>query len=106
MAEHTRSAGSGGAAVAEATLRLPAAAATALVAAFALAHGHAHGSEGGALGSFLPYAAGFVASTFLLHGAGIAAGLSLDRLGSLPATVTKRAAGAAGVVAGVVLLAA
>ena len=86
-------------------VRLPAAAATALVAAFALAHGHAHGSEGGALASFLAYAAGFVTATVLLHAAGIAAGLALDRLGALPATVLKRAAGVAGMVAGIVILA-
>jgi urease accessory protein len=86
-------------------MRLPAAAATVLVAAFALAHGHAHGSEGGALGSFLPYAAGFVTATLLLHAAGIAAGLALDRLGALPATVLRRAAGIAGAVAGIVILA-
>jgi urease accessory protein len=84
-------------------LRLPALAATALVAAFALAHGHAHGSEGAELPSFLSYAAGFVAATALLHAAGIAAGLALDRLGTLPATVLKRSAGIA--VAGVGILA-
>ncbi len=86
-------------------LRLPALAATALVAMFALAHGHAHGSEGAALAAFLPYAAGFVAATALLHGAGIAAGLALDRLGALPAMVLKRAAGVAGALAGIALLA-
>jgi urease accessory protein len=85
-------------------VRLPALAATALVAVFALVHGHAHGSEGAALASFLPYAAGFVAATVLLHGTGIAAGLALDRIGTLPATVATRAAGAAGAAAGVVLL--
>jgi urease accessory protein len=87
------------------SVRLPASAATALVAAFALAHGHAHGSEGGALASFLAYAVGFVTATVLLHAAGIAAGLALDRLGALPATVLKRAAGVAGMVAGIVILA-
>jgi urease accessory protein len=86
-------------------VRLPAPAATVLVAAFAVAHGHAHGSEGGAVAAFLPYAAGFVAVTALLHAVGIAAGLVLDRLGRMPATVLKRVAGAAGVVAGVVILA-
>ncbi|HEX5959472.1 MAG TPA: HupE/UreJ family protein [Hyphomicrobiaceae bacterium] len=84
-------------------LRLPALAATALVAVFALAHGHAHGSEGAGLAAFLPYAAGFVAATALLHCAGVAAGLALDRLGPLPATVVKRAAGAAGAAAGIAL---
>jgi urease accessory protein len=86
-------------------VRLPAAAAVALVAAFALAHGHAHGSEGGALASFVLYAAGFVAATVLLHAAGIAAGLALESLGTLPARVLKRAAGVAGMVAGIVILA-
>jgi urease accessory protein len=86
-------------------VRLPALAATALVAAFAVAHGHAHGSEGGEVASFLPYAAGFVAATVLLHGVGIAAGLGLDRLGGLPATVLRRAAGVAGALAGIVILA-
>jgi urease accessory protein len=84
---------------------LPATAATVLVAAFAVAHGHAHGSEGGAVAAFLPYATGFVAVTALLHAVGIGAGLALDRLGPMPATVLKRVAGAAGVVAGIVILA-
>jgi urease accessory protein len=85
-------------------VRLPTLAATALVGLFALAHGHAHGSEGGALASFATYAAGFVAATALLHIAGIALGLALDRLGALPASVLKRAAGAAGAVAGIAIL--
>lgn len=86
-------------------LRLPAVAATALVGAFALAHGHAHGSEGAELASFLSYAAGFVAATALLHAAGIALGLALDRMGTLPARVVMRAAGAAGALAGIAILA-
>jgi urease accessory protein len=86
-------------------VHLPAVATTALVAAFALAHGHAHGTEGGVLGSFLPYAVGFVAATVLLHAAGIGAGLVLDRLGAQPAAVLKRAAGVAGMVAGILILA-
>ncbi len=86
-------------------LRLPAVAATILVGAFALAHGHAHGSEGAELGSFLSYAAGFVAATALLHAAGIALGLALDRMGALPARVVMRTAGAAGALAGIGILA-
>jgi urease accessory protein len=85
-------------------LRLPALAAMALVAVFAFVHGHAHGAEGAELASFLPYGAGFVTATALLHAAGIAAALALDRVGGLPATVAKRAAGAAGALAGVVIL--
>jgi urease accessory protein len=86
-------------------VRLPNLIAMALVAAFALAHGHAHGSEGAELVSFLTYAAGFVAATALLHGAGITAGLALDRLAPLPATVLRRAAGVAGALAGIAILA-
>jgi urease accessory protein len=86
-------------------VRLPNLAAMALVAAFALAHGHAHGGEGAELASFLTYAAGFVAATALLHGAGIAVGLTLDRLAPLPATVIRRAAGVAGALAGIAILA-
>jgi urease accessory protein len=85
-------------------LRLPVVAATAPVALFALAHGHAHGGEATQLASFMSYAAGFVAATVALHAAGIAAGLGLDRLGALPAAVVKRAAGAAGALAGIVIL--
>jgi urease accessory protein len=86
-------------------LHLPTPAATALVAVFALVHGHAHGSEGAELASFAAYAAGFVAATALLHAAGIAAGLALDRLDTLPAAVFERAAGAAGALAGIAILA-
>jgi urease accessory protein len=85
-------------------LRLPAAVATALVAVFALVHGRAR-REGEELASFLSYAAGFVAATAILHAVGIAAGLALDRLGTLPATVLKRAVGVAGAVAGIAILA-
>jgi urease accessory protein len=86
-------------------VRLPAIAATLLVALFALVHGHAHGREGAELASFLAYACGFVAATSLLHAAGIAVGLALDRLGTVPAAVLTRVAGAAGALAGVAILA-
>jgi urease accessory protein len=86
-------------------LRLPTLVATILVAVFALVHGHAHGSEGAEFAPFLSYAAGFVAATAILHAAGIALGLGLDRLGTLPAAVFKRAAGVAGALAGIVILA-
>jgi urease accessory protein len=87
-------------------VRLPTIAAMTLVGLFALFHGHAHGTEGMGLGiAFLPYAAGFVCATALLHIAGIALGLSLDRLGETPATILKRCAGTAGAIAGVSILA-
>lgn len=86
-------------------VKLPTLAAMGLVGLFALFHGHAHGSEGAELASFLPYAAGFIIATALLHMAGIALGLSLDRLGQVPANVVKRSAGTLGALAGVSLLA-
>lgn len=85
-------------------VKLPTVAAMALVGLFALFHGHAHGSEGAEIAAFLPYAAGFVVATTLLHGAGIALGLGLDQLGETSSVVFKRAAGVAGALAGVALL--
>lgn len=87
-------------------VKLPTIAAMALVGLFAVFHGHAHGTEGVGLGiSFLPYAAGFVLATALLHVAGIISGLGLDRLGNTPSMILKGAAGALGAMAGVSLLA-
>jgi urease accessory protein len=87
-------------------VRLPTIAAMALVGIFAVFHGHAHGTEGIGLGiSFLPYAAGFIAATGLLHVSGIALGLGLDRLGAAPSLALKKVAGSAGALAGVSLLA-
>jgi len=86
-------------------LQLPTLVATALVGLFALVHGHAHGAEGTGLTSFLSYAAGFVAATAILHAVGIGLGLALDRLGTLAATVLRRAAGVAGALAGIAILA-
>lgn len=54
-------------------LRIPAGLGLGLTAGFALFHGYAHGAE--ASGSAFTYVAGFVASTALLHGAGVLAGL-------------------------------
>lgn len=86
-------------------VRLPTVAAMAMVGAFALFHGHAHGSEGAELGSFVSYAAGFVAATAILHAAGIALGLGLDRLGTMPSAALRRVAGVAGTLAGIAILA-
>jgi urease accessory protein len=51
----------------------------ALVGAFALFHGYAHGREMPAAVGAIPFSAGFVLSTALLHSLGIAAGLSLQK---------------------------
>lgn len=86
-------------------VKLPTAMAMGLVGLFALFHGHAHGSEGAELAAFLPYAAGFVIATSLLHLTGIAIGLGLDRLGTRPSEFMRRALGTMGALAGVSLLA-
>jgi urease accessory protein len=86
-------------------MRLPTAVAMGVVSLFALFHGHAHGSEGAQLAAFLPYAAGFVIATFLLHMAGISVGLGFDRLGRARSEFLRRAAGSISAVAGISLLA-
>lgn len=85
-------------------VNLPTVAAMALVSLFALFHGHAHGSEGVELTSFLPYAAGFIIVTTLLHLAGIGLGLGLDKFGATISRAIKRAVGVAGALAGVAIL--
>jgi urease accessory protein len=82
-------------------MNLPAVAAMALAGAFAIFHGYAHGAEMPQDISGLEYAAGFLAATALLHGAGIA-------LGTFSAQGRWRvaqAAGAAMSLAGIALLA-
>lgn len=85
--------------------RLPTAFAMLLVGAFALFHGHAHGSEGAEIASFAPYAVGFILATSLLHAAGVAIGFGLGRLATEQSLWARRIAGAAGVVAGALILA-
>jgi len=85
--------------------RLPLTLSMGLVGLFAVFHGHAHGTEGANAEAFLPYAAGFIAATSALHIAGIALGLSLDRFGAKSSIYLKRLIGAAGAVAGVMILA-
>ncbi len=71
-----------------------------IVAVFALFHGHAHGGELGVAGA-MPFAAGFVVATALLHGAGIALGLGIGRIAG-GGTLT-RILGGATALAGVAL---
>jgi urease accessory protein len=87
-------------------VKLPTAAATTLVGLFAAFHGHAHGTEGAGLGvSFLPYAAGFVVATALLHCFGVAIGLGLQQRGGRTALIAERALGVCGAIVGAALLA-
>jgi len=63
------------AAVSLLAVRVPVAAAAGLVALAGLFHGHAHGTE--MAGAVTTYAAGFLAATAVLHGAGLALALPL-----------------------------
>ena len=54
---------------------LPEVAAIALVGFFAVFHGHVHGTEMPAAASGVPYAAGFVGATAILHAVGVGVGL-------------------------------
>lgn len=83
---------------------LPTLAAMALVGVFAVFHGHAHGAEMPQSLSGYEYAAGFLAATALLHGAGIALGLGIGKLSELGGRRVAQAAGGAMALAGVVLL--
>jgi len=85
--------------------RLPTALAMLLVGVFALFHGHAHGAEGADVASFAPYAVGFILATSLLHAVGVALGLGLGKLAQERSLWARRVAGAAGMVAGALILA-
>lgn len=89
-------------AVVAAAAKLPLAVAAPAVGAFALFHGLAHGAELPEAANAPAYAAGFVAATALLHGAGIALAFALR--GATP-RLALRALGAVQVGAGVLLAA-
>lgn len=59
--------------------RAPLAVAAAIVGAFAFMHGHAHGAEATEMAGIAGYAVGFIATTALLHAAGLAIGWRLAR---------------------------
>jgi urease accessory protein len=63
-----------------AAVRLPVATSAAVVGLFALFHGHAHGGELGSAGA-LSFGLGFLVATAALHGAGVALGMTVSRLG-------------------------
>mgnify|MGYP003384540846 CR=1 FL=1 len=85
--------------------RLPLAISMTVVGLFAVFHGHAHGAEGAGAANFIPYAAGFVLATSTLHIAGIALGRTVDHVGTTLSINLKRWIGAAGAIAGVMILA-
>ena len=82
---------------------LPAAAA--IAAFFGVFHGHAHGTEMPDMAAGLAYGAGFVASTALLHAAGIAIGRLTGELKGRLGNAVLRAIGAAVTLAGASLIA-
>lgn len=63
-----------------ASVRLPLWLSGGMVGTFALWHGHAHGAEVSELASGIGYALGFMLATALLHAAGIAFGLGMQRI--------------------------
>ncbi|MCE9590994.1 MAG: HupE/UreJ family protein [Planctomycetes bacterium] len=65
-----------------AAFALPLGAVTTVVGVMAIFHGHAHGSEMPETASGLVYGVGFVATTALLHAAGLGAGLLAVRVSS------------------------
>jgi urease accessory protein len=86
-------------------LGMPLAAAMAAVGLFAVFHGHAHGAEMPADAAGLSYGAGFIVATALLHGAGLALGVTLSRLATTPVSkIALRLGGGAMALAGVGLL--
>ena len=86
-------------------LSMPVAAAMALVGFFAIFHGYAHGLETPETASGLLYGLGFVAATALLHGVGVAIGLTVGRLDGAYGRPLARIAGSAAALVGVVMLA-
>ena len=84
---------------------LPTLAAMALVGLFAIFHGHAHGAEMSADASGYAYAAGFMLTTALLHGAGIALGLLAGQFSEMGGRRVIQAAGSAMALAGLAILA-
>ena len=83
-----------------AALRLPLSVSVPLVGILALFHGHAHGAAMPLAGGALPYIAGFVVATAVLHLSGVGAGLAL-REGM--ARMLVRGAGSAIVIGGLYL---
>ncbi|MFZ2302718.1 MAG: HupE/UreJ family protein [Gallionella sp.] len=63
-----------------ASVRLPLWLSSSMAGMFALWHGHAHGAEMPELASGFGYVLGFMLATVLLHAAGIAFGLGMQRL--------------------------
>ncbi len=86
-------------------IKAPVAIAMAIVGVFAVFHGHAHGAEMPTDAPGLSYGLGFMTGTALLHGAGLALGFFIGRIGEARGALLVRAAGALTCIAGLVLVA-
>ncbi len=86
------------------SVRLPVSIAMALAATFAIFHGFAHGAEMPENTSGLLFASGFVVSTILLHGIGIALGMGIARLSQAASHMTLKIGGSAVALVGVALI--
>jgi urease accessory protein len=86
-------------------IELPALAAMAVVGFFAVFHGQVHGAEMPAAASALPYAAGFVGGTALLHATGVGLGLLFGLEGGKLGHHVVRLGGGAMALFGVAILA-
>lgn len=84
--------------------KAPVALAMLLVGVFAVFHGHAHGGEMPADASGAEYAAGFMIATALLHGAGIALGIAVQRIGAATWARSAQLGGSAISLAGLAIL--
>ena len=86
------------------SVRLPVSIAMALAATFALFHGFAHGAEMPENASGVLFASGFVVSTILLHGIGIALGMGIMSLSQAASHMTMKIGGGAIALVGVALV--
>jgi urease accessory protein len=82
-------------------LGMPAGLAMIYVGFFALFHGYAHGAELPVDADAAPYVAGFAFATAIIHAAGIAAGLGIDRIDALRRNHGLRVAGAVVAITGI-----
>jgi urease accessory protein len=85
-------------------VQAPLAIATGLVGLFAIFHGYAHGAEAPETAGGLAYAAGFLLATAGLHGAGVGAGLAMNRMAEGQGRWLVRSAGGVAALYGVMLL--
>ncbi|MBB4574758.1 HupE/UreJ family protein [Rhizobium lentis] len=86
-------------------VRAPLAAALGMAGLFAIVHGHAHGAEMPDDAAGAAYAAGFIVATGLLHGAGLALGYVIGRVGERQGVLAMRAAGGVAAISGLGILA-